>query len=175
MFFVSSDSHFGHSNIIRYCNRPFASVDEMDAALIANWNNKVGPNDTIYFLGDFTFAKDRNRTREYFDALNGVKHLIEGNHDHKATLELPWASIQKYITVSDFNKMFVMFHYPIRSWNRKNHGAIHLYGHVHSLKGYTPYDPCAIDVGVDANDYTPLSSKDLLDIVEKRQADSAVE
>ena len=73
---VTSDTHYGHANIIRFCDRPFASSEEMDEALIANFNERVKPGDTVYHLGDFSFAKDPARV---FRRLNGTIHLVLGN------------------------------------------------------------------------------------------------
>ena len=81
MKFYTSDLHFGHKNIIKYENRPFNSVEEMDEELIRRWNNKVGKNDEVYILGDFAFASGR-RVNELLDRLNGRKYLLRGNHDH---------------------------------------------------------------------------------------------
>ena len=80
MIFFTADPHFGHENIIRHCKRPFASVDEMDAALIRNWNATVGPRDEVYILGDFTM-RPAAQAHEYLAALNGRKYFIRGNHD----------------------------------------------------------------------------------------------
>ena len=81
MNYYIADTHFGHDNIIRFSNRPFNSADEMDKAIIANWNKKVKPDDDVYILGDFAYkGKDY---RYYIKQLNGNKHLVIGNHDTK--------------------------------------------------------------------------------------------
>ena len=78
--FFTADHHFGHANIIKYTNRPFTNIEEQDRILIQNWNSVVGPNDMVYYLGDFCF-RDFNK---YFHALNGKIIFIEGNHDKVA-------------------------------------------------------------------------------------------
>ena len=78
--FFTSDLHFGHKNIIRFDNRPFFSVEEMDKTLIENWNRKVSEDDTVYILGDISWYNDE-KTTEIFAGLNGHKILIKGNHD----------------------------------------------------------------------------------------------
>ena len=80
MIFFTADLHFGHANIIRHCNRPFASVDEMDAVLIHNWNAAVGLKDEVYILGDFTM-RSAVEAHKYLVRLNGRKYFICGNHD----------------------------------------------------------------------------------------------
>jgi len=86
----TSDTHFGHANIIRYSNRPYDTTEEHDEALIANWNFSVQPNDEVYHLGDFSFG---NKAMEILPRLNGIIHLIKGNHDHRlsrAELAFVW-------------------------------------------------------------------------------------
>jgi calcineurin-like phosphoesterase family protein len=77
--FLTSDSHFGHFNVIKYCNRPFTTVEEMNEALIANWNAVVGQEDIVFHLGDFSFHE--RYVEEFLSRLNGYKFLILGNHD----------------------------------------------------------------------------------------------
>ena len=150
----SADLHIGHTRIIEYCNRPFSSVEEMNEALVANWNATVTPEDSIYVLGDFA-----NRDEHHFHRLNGRKFLIIGNHDRKPTLKLPWAEtpqIYKEITVDEDGEQtrFVLMHYSIRSWNNMYRGVLHLYGHTHSR---LPDSNRCLDVGVDCWDYRPVS------------------
>ena len=78
--FFTSDQHFGHKNVIRYDNRPFTSVEDMDEALIRNWNAKVTEKDTVYVLGDISWYNDET-TATIFNSLKGHKILIKGNHD----------------------------------------------------------------------------------------------
>ena len=83
--YVTSDTHFNHKNIIKYCNRPFNDVYEMNETLINNWNSVVTPEDIIYHLGDFGFGT-KEELQEIFDRLNGYKYLIMGNHDRKSKI-----------------------------------------------------------------------------------------
>lgn len=78
--FFTSDLHFGHKNIIKFCNRPWDTTEEMDEALIANWNSVVGDNDIVFDLGDFAFATNR-RWKDILERLNGRHYLILGNHE----------------------------------------------------------------------------------------------
>lgn len=78
--FYISDTHLGHSGIIRYDNRPFMNVDEMDETIIQRWNDVVSDADTVYVLGDFSWYKE-DKTLEILNRLSGRKVLIKGNHD----------------------------------------------------------------------------------------------
>ena len=80
MILFTSDLHLGHKNILKLCNRPFSSIEEMDAVLIENWNRKVHKNDQVYILGDLMYRNEK-LPEEYLRQLNGKKHLITGNHD----------------------------------------------------------------------------------------------
>jgi len=75
--FVTSDTHFGHANIIKYCNRPYKSAYHMDDCMVKDWNDTVGKNDWVIHLGDFSFQSDR-----YVNKLNGKIILVKGNHDN---------------------------------------------------------------------------------------------
>ena len=77
----TSDTHFSHANIIKYCHRPFASVEEMDEQLVSRWNAAVGPNDTVYHLGDFAVG-DGKRFAKRVSRLNGRIKILPGSHDH---------------------------------------------------------------------------------------------
>ena len=165
-FFIS-DTHFSHNNIIKYENRPFTSVEEMNETMINNWNSKVKYNDEVYILGDFIFDNKENAL-DIIDKLNGRKYMIRGNHDRILKYEevankFEW--IKDYFVLK-YNKMkFVLFHYPIQVWDCQHHGSIHLYGHVHSNIGdhRMEYDiPNSYNVGVDVNKFTPISIDEIL-------------
>jgi calcineurin-like phosphoesterase family protein len=89
--FLVADNHFWHSNIIRYCNRPFSDVAEMDATMRDCWNKAVKPHDEVIVLGDFAYRMSEDRLKRLFNSLSGRKHLIIGNHDDAITQALPWA------------------------------------------------------------------------------------
>lgn len=155
MLFFVSDIHFGHSNIIKYSERPFSSVEEMDETIIANWNKKVGKNDQIYCLGDFAFGDGLNNPKKYFDRLNGSKHLVIGNHDIGKTLDLPWASKDLLKEVKFNNQKIVLCHYAMRVWHHSYRGVWHLYGHSHCTLPET--NSLSFDAGVDGWQYAPIS------------------
>lgn len=156
MVWFTSDTHFGHANIIfKYCNRPFASVEEHDAALIANWNARVRPNDIVYHLGDFAFTCTKEHAAACMMRLNGRKFFIRGNHDELLDHCLPLGSwIKDYLEVGVNGQKIVLFHYGLRTWHHDLRGTWHLYGHSHT--GLEPLGK-SCDVGVDAWNYAPVS------------------
>lgn len=169
--FYISDTHFGHKNIIKLAGRPFKDVHEMDYALVKNWNSVVSPMDEVYHLGDFAWFG----APKYFHELNGLKHLIKGNHDKDETLNLNWLSVRSYLELYDEETFVVLFHYPIYEWNKLHHGSVHLFGHVHGNLGVVPtvlshghhdkyVDSKAFDVGVECIGYTPRTLKEILDV-----------
>jgi len=153
--FFTSDSHFGHANVIGMCNRPFSSIREHDDALISNWNEVVQPDDVVFHLGDFAYRCDAKHVTRCFDALNGTKHLILGNHDHKGeTTRLSWASQNQLLEVSVDGQTAVLCHYSLRTWRNMRRGFVQLYGHSH---GRLPGSGQSIDVGVDVFGFTPVT------------------
>jgi calcineurin-like phosphoesterase family protein len=165
--FYTSDHHFGHQSVIQHCNRPFADADEMDAAMIANWNRVVGPQDIVYCLGDFSLY-GVERTKEIFDQLRGRKFLVLGNHDldskgkvHKRIRDLDWAAPPSHaIETTDQGVRVYMHHYACRVWPSSHYGAVHFYGHSH---GRLPGIGKSRDVGVDMPDvaFTPRTFSEL--------------
>lgn len=160
--FFTADTHFMHAGIIGMCDRPFATIEEHDRALIENWNCVVGRDDVVWHLGDFVHRSSPKLTRRIFDQLHGTKHLIIGNHDTKgdpqhhptSTEQLPWASQQHYAETVQDGVRIVMFHYGMRVWPGMHHGSVQLYGHSH---GRLPGSRLCIDVGVDNFYYAPAT------------------
>ncbi|KAA3633816.1 MAG: phosphoesterase [Bacteroidetes bacterium] len=173
--FFTSDQHFGHKNIIKYSGRPFQSVDEMNEVLIQRWNEKIGPDDKVYHLGDFAFTTSEKETREILDRLNGKIYLVKGNHDKLAVAcrdRFEWVKDYYELTVKDDSfkrgkQLVVLFHYAIREWKAKHRGSYQLYGHSH---GTLPDDPNALafDIGVDCHDFYPLSWEDVKKIMKEK-------
>lgn len=132
MIFYIADTHFGHENAIRYDERPFADTREMAEGLIDRWNKRVGEEDTVYVLGD-AFWKDGEDSANIFKRLNGHKRLIRGNHDKlRRPLGALWESVEPYVEIVDGGTQVVLCHYPILFYRNQHHGAVMLYGHVHS-------------------------------------------
>lgn len=139
--FLTSDLHFSHQNILKYCSesRPFSSVEEMNAKIIENWNNKVPADGVTYILGDVMMGGVTKMLEniEYIKALNGIKHLVVGNHD-KMFLKYPefvncFETVQDLVELEYKGNFLVLFHYPIQKWNAKHNGSYHFHGHLHSV------------------------------------------
>jgi calcineurin-like phosphoesterase family protein len=154
--FFSSDHHINHNNIIKYSNRPFANVDEMNEALVENHNKIVKPKDLVFFLGDFLFTKDFYDYEKWIRRFNGNKVLILGNHDNVEEGDL---SIPTYFRIHEWyiekGHLITLSHFPQLSWNKSHFGSFNLHGHHH---GNLPFDPKVrrMDVGVDCNNFTPF-------------------
>jgi len=159
MIYFTSDHHFGHKNIIKACNRPFYSVDQMDKELIKRWNEVVKEDDIVYYLGDFTL---KSNPSIYLKQLKGNIKFIDNSqhHDH---WQKKYRELLPAIYSIKYNDTFiVMSHFPLLVWNRKNYGAIHLHGHSH---GKLIYNERALDVGVDSWDYYPISIDFILGVL----------
>jgi len=151
--FFTSDTHFSDPRVLAIDRRPFASLEEHDAALIERWNAVVGKKDVVWHLGDFVRTRETADAERFLNALNGTKHLIIGNNDFPSTLDAKgWASQQHYAEIELDGSRLVLCHYPFRTWNHMGDGVIDLHGHSHGR--LTPM-PRQYDVGVDAHDFTP--------------------
>ena len=136
MTYFISDLHFGHNNIIRFDQRPFFDVKEMDKTIIKNWNSVVTSEDTVYILGDVSWYGEKE-TGEILKQLNGTLFLIKGNHDHiNPTLRKKFKEIVDYKEITVDNKKVILSHYPIMFYNGQYNNSIHLYGHVHTTRDY---------------------------------------
>ena len=136
--YVTSDLHFGHKNIIKYENRPFSDIEEMDKEIIDLWNKTVNNKDLVYILGDFSWYKGE-KTNKILKTLKGNKVLIIGNHDENFLKDKNFdrglfQEICYYKELKINRTKIILFHYPIIDWNGKFNGSVHLYGHVHTIK-----------------------------------------
>lgn len=164
--FFTSDIHFGHTNIIQYCKRPFESVSHMNNSIIERWNSVVGGLDLVYVLGDVCMGPLEETVR-LVSRLHGRKVLIKGNHDDRSVKMLEfsrqWESIHDYLELSVGKQLIVMSHYPLASWHKANRGSYMLHGHCHH--SYKPGLPTTtdqgkvLDVGLDGQgyNYAPIS------------------
>jgi len=161
--FFTSDTHFGHANIIKSCNRPFHNANHHDEELILRWNTVVPVDGTVYHLGDFCWGNER-RASYIISRLNGKIIVVKGNHDKAlkgvviTQIELVGSYHEVFVQdpdVRDGKQHIVLCHYPFESWNKKHWGSLHLHGHTHKP------DPIGmanrINVGVDLHDFTPVS------------------
>lgn len=153
MIWFTSDTHFGHANVIKHDNRPFSTVDEMDQAIIDNWNTYVTPQDRVYHLGDWSF---RSKHSEWYnDVLKGQIHIVWGNHDDREAYKFKhrFASHQDIIYTSINGQKIHMLHYKMQVWRSSHHGSWHLFGHSHgNLKNVT--GKC-LDVGITNKGWKP--------------------
>lgn len=139
-FFIA-DTHFGHANILAFDNRPFTDINIHDETLIENWNNKISIHDECWILGDISWH-NATKTNIILSKLNGIKHLIIGNHDHKLLRNRDFQS--QFQSIQDYKELripsmsgpgsetLVLSHYPNPCFNSHYYGAYHFYGHVHN-------------------------------------------
>ena len=184
--FFTSDSHYGHSNIIWMCKRPYTNVEEMNRKLIENWNNVVKPDDLVFHLGDFAFG-GQPLWRYIREQLNGNIILIKGNHDDrnlkngcKVLFDGVYDQVKFYIE----NRCIYLNHYPFLcyggSYRSEEDAVFQLFGHVHSGPNSTGLDndrlkmlfPYQYDVGVDNNNYTPVSWEQIKEIIHEQTTES---
>ena len=148
--FFTSDNHFGHKNIFKFCRetRHGRDVDEMNEHMIEKWNAMVTDNDRVYCLGDFSFMRS-DKTEDVLKRLKGQIHLILGNHDQwlNAATSAYFESVSHYKKITLDGVKVIMFHYPIFEWENIHYGSFHLFGHVH---GSVTVPGRAMDVGIDA-------------------------
>ena len=174
MIYFTADTHFCHINVIKFCNRPFQDIEQMNKILIENWNARVISGDDVYILGDFLFRGTGADANEIIKKLNGKKYLIRGNHDRfidrKDFDKSGFVWIKDYHTMYYEKRKFVLFHYPILEWDGYYRNSIHLYGHVHNCEGEpkrtVALGGSAINVGVDVNNYYPVSIEEILKMVQ---------
>ena len=155
MIWFTADTHFDHHNILKASYRPFDSVEDMNEAIIGNWNKVVKPNDEVYHLGDFCWKTQVDRWAYFVGRLNGTISLIKGNHDagrkQIAHLfkEVEWLKVLRYE-----KQRITLCHYAMRTWYCSHYGTYQLYGHSH---GTSIPEGKQMDVGIDANNFFPIS------------------
>ena len=165
--FFTSDSHFCHEAIIKYCERPFKSVEEMNEAIIENWNSVVGPKDIVFHLGDFGLGPSE-KLKDIFQRLNGEIYLIMGNHDFRQTKGVlsMFREVHLEMLIEVEKTKIILNHYPMLCFSGSNRSDVwQLFGHVHTREKTAGYDAVRLqyllstqyDVGVDNNDFTPVS------------------
>lgn len=132
MIFYTSDLHFGHANVIKYDNRPFKTVDEMNNKMIQWWNARVKNTDEVYILGDFSLHNTA-LAKEIVKQLHGKKYLIKGNHDEKNMKPL-FDGFWDYKKIRDNGRTVILSHYFIPSFESAHRGNIMLHGHSHNTR-----------------------------------------
>lgn len=164
----TSDTHFGHENIIRYCNRPFHNAQEMNAELIHRWRETVPEDGIVFHLGDFAHGSSR-LWNDILCALPGRKYLILGNHDMKCIRQgfmSHFEMVVQQMTIRVDGQAIILNHNPFLCYGGSYRDVWQLFGHVHSgPTSHTGLDhprlnmlfPLQYDVGVDNNDFRPIS------------------
>ena len=169
MFYYIADPHFGHENILKMCRRPFATIEEMNEAMIAAWNERVTGNDTVFILGDLFFrcADPEAILRR----LKGKKRLIVGNHDSSW---MDWVDLNKYFVSVDNLTEFsdgvhgmTLCHYPLLTWKHKLRTYM-IHGHIHNdtTSDYFPLIAArerVLNAGVDINGFRPVTFEELVE------------
>ena len=165
VFFIS-DTHFNHDNVITYENRPFNNVEEMNEAIINNWNSVVGKNDIVYHLGDFILHYDN--IHDIVDRLNGKIILLRGNHDGKSISyynKLGFECVKTYTKLDEYK--FILSHRPLNDYDIP-FGYVNIHGHIHSKKLNSDFNPnLHYNVSVENINYKPIKVEELLKLVQK--------
>jgi calcineurin-like phosphoesterase family protein len=163
VIFFTADTHFGDPHILRQ-RRQFETIEAHDALVIERWNARIGPDDEVWHVGDFSANASRELCQAVFARLAGRKRLVRGNHDTNRVLELPWdrppvESARFALRQDDREVALFLSHYPHRSWPGVWRGSRHLYGHTHAK---LPDTTRSCDVGVDAWDFWPVTLEEAL-------------
>jgi calcineurin-like phosphoesterase family protein len=169
--FFTADTHFGHKNIVKYCNRPFESIEEHDETLIENHNSVVKPGDRVFHNGDISLSRDPQKVAAVVKRLNGMIFVQKGNHDAEEVLnDLTYAGlIRGWRDIRDVkigHQHIVLSHYALLTWNRGHYGSWMLHGHSHNT--LPPTTQPRLDVGVDAWDYKPVSFEEIRETMRDR-------
>ncbi len=174
----TADEHVGHRNILKYCKRPFANVDEMREELIRRHNEVVGPNDTVYHLGDMFWKINKpHQVWDYLKQLNGTHRYVLGNHE-----EAIRDFFDMYPNAPFFGPLYerlylnarstgtpggiVLDHYAGRVWQNSAHGSWQLFGHSHAM--LPDIGLLQMDVGVDAHNFYPVSLNQVKEVMSKK-------
>jgi calcineurin-like phosphoesterase family protein len=167
MIWFTADYHLSHKNIMKYCNRPFSDVSDMNDTIIGNLESKVREGDTLYFLGDLTF--DAQLARSFFERFTDIIiHFVVGNHDRTPVVKLASEICKSVSQLKDIRvggQSITLCHYAMRVWNKSHFNSWQLYGHSHGR-----LDPLGkqYDVGIDNNNFSPISYKELFRIMKQR-------
>lgn len=166
MIWFTADFHLSHTNIIKFCNRPFRDVEEMNAVIQENLFKSINSGDILYYLGDLKFNLYRDIATNLFEKLKNIEtHYITGNHDSAEVIKIAkihcaTVSPLKHIVIE--GKSIILCHYAMRVWHKSHFNSWQLYGHSHGR-----LDPVGkqYDIGVDNNNFQPVSFELLKNIM----------
>lgn len=151
--FLIADTHFNHTNIIKYCNRPFKDINEMNETLIKNWNEVISKDDLVYHLGDFGFFNN-DELKELLKLLNGTKILLLGNHDLRRVVTT-WKDLgfkEVYKKEIRLGK-YILTHRPIHVEEE----FINIFGHIHENELYGNFNKDNhINISIDVTNFYPV-------------------
>lgn len=169
MRYFISDTHFGHSNIIRYEDRPYGDTYMMDEAMICRWNEIVSDDDTVYFLGDFALGP-LGYCRDIFNRLKGRKTAIIGNHDksYACLAKIGFVGVFEEAVIRIEGKMVKLMHHYIPGALNDDVDFI-MHGHVHSKRPFEIVDRM-LNISVEVIDYRPVSEKLIGEMMRKYKA-----
>ncbi len=167
----TSDLHFWHKNICKYCDRPYESIEEMNQGIVDNWNSVVKEDDTVFVLGDLGFC-GIEKLRHLMSQLKGKIFLIQGNHDSDKVVNKLYEEglIKDYFKLLEVtiindeecpNQQLTLCHFPMIDWYNKEKGAWMIHGHQHQLPETPSCSPKHYDVGLDKNGMTPINFEQL--------------
>ena len=168
MFYYIADTHFGHENILKMCNRPFESIEEMDEAMISAWNERVSGNDTVFILGDMFFRCADPES--VLQRLRGKKRLIVGNHDSswmdRVDMKRYFLSVDNFLEISDGSRGITLCHYPLLTWKHKLRTFM-IHGHIHNdtVSDFFPLIAARerlLNAGADINGFRPVTFDELV-------------
>jgi len=157
--FLISDTHFDHTNIIRYANRPFSDVHSMNRTLIRNWNSVVGVGDRVFFLGDLTYGQHHKPVSYWLHRLNGRKTMIKGSHDDGVHHTVD------NLVVDCHGIKFYLVHKPSDIPSEWEGWAI--YGHIHQKGHFIDFKRQRINVSVEHIAYTPINFNWIVHLIGK--------
>ena len=163
--YLFSDPHFDHTNIIRYCNRPFVSTTQMNQGLVGNWNSTVKENDTVYFLGDMAYGRNRHPIDYWLGKLGGEIFYIRGNHDSDEITRATVIHNSYGIKYRDYK--FLLRHDPYRPLGYDG-WIIHGDKHNNHLKEYPLINQKnkTINVCSEVVNYTPINIDKIISMIE---------
>jgi len=171
--FFTADLHFGHEGVIKFNDRPFKDVSEMNKALISNWNSRVSNDDHVYIVGDLYYggrgAAGIDEAIAIVKKLNGILHLTTGNHDlpYLKNMEYHYlfADVDQIRYLKHGDDTIILCHYPIAEWSGFFRGSWHIYGHIHNAENAACLHMRSLDralnAGVDICGYMPVTFEEL--------------
>lgn len=177
MIYITSDWHIGHANIIKFCNRPFASIEAMEEDCLNYVNKTVNSDDIIWHLGDFLWVKDAVKVKTFLQKIPCKMNFIRGNHDHGLD------NLQEYLKnkktdlkidlydeiILDYKEWWITLnHYCKYTWYKRRHGQLHLFGHSHAPNGSHFGFGRSMEVGYDSQGRWLMPLDEAIEILRSR-------